>query len=321
MADGWLEAPFDLTGQRIWVAGHRGMVGSALVRRLKREKCELITSDFDLCRQYKVDEFIDIEAPDVIIIAAARVGGILANRDYPAAFLYGNVMIEANIIHAAAMFGVKKLLFLGSSCIYPKDAVQPIKESALLTGALEPTNEAYAVAKIAGVKLCEAYRKQYGSDFISVMPCNLYGRNDRFDLETSHVIPALMMKMHAAKMTGADTVEVWGSGKALREFMCVDDLADGLVFALKHYSDARPLNIGSGAEVSIADLARMIADIVGYTGDLVFDPDMPDGVMRKVLDSSRLYDAGWRPSISLQDGLKQTYQWYCAHENALRSAG
>ncbi|MCB1563547.1 MAG: GDP-L-fucose synthase [Alphaproteobacteria bacterium] len=307
--DGWLEAPYSLEGKRIWIAGSTGMVGSALLRRLPKA----LTVDrraLDLRDQTGVRRWVLENKPEVIILAAAKVGGILANDTYPADFLYDNLMIEANVIHAAYEVGVEKLLFLGSSCIYPKDAPQPIKEDALLSAPLEPTNEAYALAKIAGIKLCQAYKRQYGCSFISAMPCNLYGPGDQFDERVSHVIPALIMKAHAAKETGAETLEIWGSGTPLREFLHVDDLAEALLFALRRYDGATPLNIGSGQEVSIAALARMIADIVGFKGKLVYNKVYPDGVERKMMDSSRINQAGWNPSIDLETGLKVAYAWY-----------
>lgn len=310
MVDGWLDQELSLKGKRVWVAGHRGMVGSAVCRRLAGEGCEILRDDLDLRRQADVEVWMVEARPDVVILAAAKVGGIGANSEAPANFLYDNLMIEANVIHAAAEAGVEKLLFLGSSCIYPKDAQQPIAEEALLTGALEPTNEAYAVAKIAGVKLCAAYRAQKGCDFIAAMPCNLYGPGDRFDEQGSHVIPAVMMKMHAAKEAGADSVSLWGTGAPLREFLYVDDLADALVFLLQRYSDVRPVNVGSGAEISIADLASKIADVVGYEGRIVFDPAYPDGTPRKIMDCKRIHDHGWSPDTELQDGLRKTYVWY-----------
>jgi len=310
MVDGFLKSPFELSGSCVYVAGHRGMVGAAICRRLSQEPCDILTNELDLREQADVRRWMAAEKPDVVVITAAKVGGILANATSPADFLYDNLMIEANLIHAAHESGADKLLFLGSSCIYPKEAAQPIGEDALLGGALEPTNEAYAVAKIAGVKLCQAYRAQHGKDFISVMPCNLYGAGDRFDAAASHVIPALMMKAEAAKMRGDAALEVWGTGAPLREFLYVDDLADACVFALKNYSDGRPLNIGSGEEISIEALARMICDAVGFDGGLRFDASKPDGTMRKVLDSSRLRNQGWKPLTGLEDGLAQSYAWY-----------
>lgn len=309
--------PLDLTGKTVWVAGHNGLVGSAVCRALRSEDCKLLSvskAKLDLRRQEDVGLWMDLNRPDVVVLAAARVGGIKANDAYPADFLYDNLMIEANVIHAAAKFGVEKLLFLGSSCIYPRDAAQPIREEALLTAPLEETNQWYALAKIAGVKLCEAYRKQQGCNFISAMPCNLYGPDDRFDLERSHVIPALMMKIHAAKRTRAEEVHIWGTGNALREFLYADDLADALVYLLKHYNGAAPVNIGSGEEISIRDLAGMICEVAGFKGLLVFDPSMPDGTPRKLLDSARLREQGWTPQTSLRSGLETTYKIYAAME-------
>ncbi|MCB1651760.1 MAG: GDP-L-fucose synthase [Alphaproteobacteria bacterium] len=312
MNDGWLETPFDLSGKSVFVAGHRGMVGSALVRRLEAEDCRILTAEgVDFRRQDDVERWMDVHRPDVVVIAAARVGGILANSTRPAEFLYDNAMIAAHLVQAAHVFGVQKLLFLGSSCIYPKDAVQPISEEALLSGPLEPTNEAYALAKIMGVKLCAAYRKQYGCDFISAMPCNLYGPGDRYDAEGSHVIPALMMKAHAVKTGAAEEMVVWGSGTPLREFLYVDDLAEALVFCLQRYSGEYPLNIGSGEEIRIADLARQVLKVVGVEeAKLVFDESRPDGVMRKILDGSRIVQAGWRPRVGLDEGLARSYEDY-----------
>jgi GDP-L-fucose synthase len=304
------EPIFSLAGKRVWVAGHRGMVGSALVRRLGREECNLVTADrhqLDLTRQADVEAWIDQARPQVIFLAAAKVGGILANDTYPADFLYDNLMIEANIIHSAHRYGVEKLLFLGSSCIYPRAAPQPITENALMTGPLEPTNEWYAVAKIAGIKLCQAYRRQYGADFISAMPTNLYGPGDTYDLSTSHVLPALLRKAHEAKSAGKDRLEIWGSGAALREFLHVDDCADALVHLMAVCSDATHINIGSGNEVTIDDLARMIMRIVGLDGVLQKDLSRPDGTPRKLIDSTRLEALGWRPSIPLEDGIRMTY--------------
>ena len=302
---------FDLTGKRVWVAGHRGMVGSALVRRLQREDCEVITvgrDTVDLRDQPAVHQWMAETRPEVVILAAAKVGGIVANDTRPATFLYDNLVMETNVIHAAWQVGVEKLLFLGSSCIYPKHADQPIREEALLTGPLEPTNEWYAVAKIAGIKLCQAYRKQYGCDFISAMPTNLYGPGDNYDLTSSHVSPALLRKAHEAKKSGAGDLVVWGSGTPLREFLHVDDCADALVHLLKTYSDESHVNVGCGSDLSIAELARTICEVVGYRGDLRFDTTKPDGTPRKLMDTSRLAALGWQPRISLRDGLAATYQ-------------
>ena len=302
---------FDLSGKRVWVAGHRGMVGGAVVRRLASENCEVLTAGrdvVDLTDQAAVDRWMDKTRPDAIVLAAAKVGGIHANNTMPAEFLRDNLVLETNVIHAAYQCGVEKLLFLGSSCIYPKMAPQPISEEALLTGPLEPTNEWYAIAKIAGIKMCQAYRKQYGCDFISAQPTNLYGPGDNYNLETSHVLPALLRKFHEAKESGAKSVTLWGSGTPLREFLHVDDLADALVFLLKSYSGDTPLNVGSGSEVTIRELAETIADVVGYNADLVFDPSKPDGTPRKLMDSSQLHALGWNNVRSLRDGIDQTYQ-------------
>ena len=317
-ADG---VPFDLTGRRIWVAGHRGMVGGALMRRLAREDCALITVDraaLDLRRQADVEAWIAEARPDVVIVAAAKVGGIAANDSYPADFMYDNLAIETNVIHAAHQTGVAKLLLLGSSCVYPKLAAQPITEDALLSGPLEPTNEWYAVAKIAGIKLCQAYRRQHGDDFISAMPTNVYGPGDNFDLETSHVVAALIAKAHTAKLRGDAALEVWGTGTPRREFIYVDDLADALVHVLVHYSDAAPINIGCGEDVSIADFARLVCRVVGFEGALRFDATKPDGTPRKLLDVARLDALGWRAPTPLRDGLARSYAWF--RENAAGAA-
>ena len=305
----------DLAGSRIYVAGHRGMVGSAIVRRLAREGCEVLTAGrdtLDLTDQAAVRAWFAQNRPDGVFLAAARVGGIHANNVYPADFLYDNLMIEANIIEAAWRSDVAKLLFLGSSCIYPKFAEQPIREDSLLTGALEPTNEWYAVAKIAGIKLCQAYRRQHGRDFISAMPCNLYGPGDNFDLANSHVLPALIRKAHEAKLRGESDLAIWGTGTPLREFLHVDDLADALVFLMKTYSDEPHVNVGSGYDVTIAELARMVMRVVGLGGDLQTDPSKPDGTPRKLMDSSRLSAMGWNASIALEDGIRGGYQGYLA---------
>lgn len=311
---------YDLTGKRVWVAGHRGMVGSAIVRRLASENVKDILlagrEDVDLTNQSEVIQWMNDNRPDVIILAAAKVGGILANDTYPADFLYENLMIAANVIHAAAQTNVEKLLFLGSSCIYPKLAPQPIPESALLTGSLEPTNEWYAIAKIAGIKLCQAYRRQHGHDFISAMPTNLYGPNDNFDLKSSHVLPALIRKTHEAKQAGDKYVEIWGTGSPRREFMHVDDMADGCVFLLKNYSGFDHVNLGYGDDITIKDLATMVVSAVGFEGELAFDSSKPDGTPRKLMDSARLLDQGWTPSITLANGIASTYAWFLATEDA-----
>jgi GDP-L-fucose synthase len=321
MADDRLAQPFSLVGKRIWVAGHRGMVGSATVRRLARENCEILVADraeLDLRDQAGVQSWIERAKPDVVIVAAATVGGIHANATRPADFLYDNLAIETNIIHAAYKAGVAKLLFLGSACIYPRDAAQPMAEDALLTGPLEPTNEWYAIAKIAGIKLCQAYRKQHACDFISAQPNNLYGPGDNFDLQGSHVIPALMVKAHEAKLGGAKSFELWGSGKPLREFLHVDDLADALVHLLKYYSGPIPINIGTGEEVSIAALAHAIAETVGFTGTLSFDTSKPDGSPRKLLDDRAMRGLGWKATITLKEGLSETYHWFLDHQTERR---
>jgi len=299
----------------VFVAGHEGLVGSSVVRRLQDEECEILTAprQFLDLRDYKaVLNFFQSRKPHIVVMAAASVGGIGANVDRPADFLSDNLLIQASVMRAAHAVGIEKLVFLGSSCIYPKDAVQPIKEEALAQGILEPTNEAYALAKIAGIRMVQAYRAQYECDYISLMPCNIYGPGDRFDLERSHVIPALMMKAHAAKIFGEDFV-VWGSGTPLREFLYVDDLAEAIVFCLRNYSSEKILNVGSGEEISITDLAMTIADVVGFKGKLIYDHDKPDGVARKVMDSSRIKEAGWEPKTHLELGLEKMYDWYGRH--------
>ena len=316
--DGKLVKPYSLKEKTIWVAGETGMVGSATVRRLASEHCRLLSAnrkELDLRNQADVMTWMKHNKPDIIVLAAATVGGILANSTRPAEFLYDNLAIESNIIHAAHTNKTEKLLFLGSACIYPRDALQPMAENALLTGPLEPTNEWYAVAKIAGIKLCEAYRKQYGSDFISAQPNNLYGPGDNFNLETSHVIPALMVKAHRAKGVGAPTMKIWGTGSPMREFLHVDDLADALVHLLKTYSGPSHVNIGSGEEISIKDLAQTISHTLGFEGKLEFDSSKPDGAPRKLLDATMMKELGWTPSIMLEDGLKNTYQWYLENED------
>lgn len=305
---------FNLSGKRVWVAGHRGMVGSAILRRLDVEDCEILTVGrevVDLRRQKETEDWMAAYRPQVVFLASARVGGIHANDTYPAEFIYENLAIETNVIHAASKQGVEKLLFLGSSCIYPRMADQPIKEEALLTGPLEPTNEWYAIAKIAGIKLCQAYRRQYGNDFIAIMPTNLYGPGDNFDLSSSHVVPALIRKCHEAKTSGQTTVEIWGTGTPRREFLYVDDLADAAVHLMKIYSDGQHMNVGTGHDLSIRDLAEAVAACVGFDGRLVFDACKPDGTPRKLLDVSRLNALGWTETTALADGLRQTYRWFC----------
>jgi GDP-L-fucose synthase len=304
---------FPLEGKTVFVAGHRGMVGSALLRRLAREKCEILLAGsdaLDLRDQAAVDRWFDAERPEATFLAAARVGGIHANAVRPAEFLYDNLAIAANVIEAARKYEVAKLLFFGSSCIYPRLAPQPIRESALLSGPLEPTNESYALAKIAGLKLCQAYRRQYGCDFVSVMPANLYGPNDNFDLASGHVLAALLVKTDAALNEGRGEVEIWGSGRPRREFLHVDDLADAAVFLMKTWSEEEPINIGAGSDLTILELARLIASVVGFKGRFAFDPSKPDGTPQKLLDTTRLSALGWRPRIAFEDGIRQTYDWY-----------
>jgi GDP-L-fucose synthase len=306
---------FDLTGKRVFVAGHAGMVGRAIIRRLGNEKCTILTGDrrlLDLTRQESAERWLASEKPDIVIVAAAKVGGIAFNSSYPADFLYDNLAIALNVIHAAYEAGVSKLLFLGSSCIYPRLAPQPMREDALLTGPLEPTNEWYAIAKIAGLKLVEAYRRQYGADFIAVMPTNLYGPGDNYHPEHSHVPAALIHRFHEAKVSGATAVTVWGTGTPRREFLCVDDLADACVFVLQHYSGNEFLNVGTGEDISIADFARLVAAIVGFKGQIVFDTSRPDGTPWKVLDVSKLTQLGWRAKTALREGLIAAYADFLA---------
>jgi GDP-L-fucose synthase len=301
---------FDLAGRRVYVAGHRGMVGSALMRRLKGAGCEIITAthgEVDLERQEATERFVADSRPQAVIVAAGKVGGIHANRLFPADFISQNIAIARNLVHASFKAGVEKLLFLGSSCIYPRLAAQPIREDELLSGPLEPTNEWYAVAKIAGVKLCQAYRRQYGRDFISAMPSNLYGPGDNYHPENSHVIAALIRRFHQSKIEHAAQTTVWGTGAPRREFLFVDDMADACLFILERYSDEPHLNVGAGEDVSIAELAKLVADTVGYEGKLVFDASWPDGTPRKLLDVSRLDALGWRPRIALREGLALSY--------------
>jgi len=309
------EVVYPLNGRRVWVAGHRGMVGSAIVRRLAREDCEILTAgrdEVDLERQDQVERWMARTKPDAIFLAAAKVGGILANDSYPADFLYANLMIEANIIQAAHKTGVGKLLFLGSSCIYPKLAPQPITEDSLLTGPLEPTNEWYAVAKIAGLKLAQAYRKQFGHDFISAMPTNLYGPNDNFDLNSSHVLPALIRKAHEAKAEGRSSLAIWGSGTPRREFLHADDCADALVFLMKTYSGHEHVNVGCGEDITINELATLVCEVIGLKADIIRDASKPDGTPRKLMDSDRLMQLGWSPKIGLREGIADVYRAFLA---------
>lgn len=310
---------YALANKRVWVAGHKGMVGSALVRRLGREGCEVVVverSEADLRDQQAVSRWMAAAKPDAVFLAAATVGGIYANDSRPAEFLYDNLAIEANVIEAAHRNGVAKLMLLGSTCIYPRLAPQPMPEEALLTGPLESTNEWYAIAKIAGIKLCQAYRRQYGSDFIAVMPTNLYGPGDNFNLERSHVVPALMRKAHEAKRAAHTELVVWGSGSPRREFLHVDDMADACVFIMKTYSGESHLNIGTGEDLTIAELARTVAEVVGFQGEIVFDKTKPDGTPRKLTNVDRLHRLGWSYKITLEAGLSDTYEWFC--ENIAR---
>lgn len=306
-----------LKNSKIYIAGSNGMVGSAIVRNLKENGFENIitksSKELDLRNQKAVLDFFELEKPEFVFLAAAKVGGIHANSTYPADFIYDNMMIQNNIIHSAHIHKVKKLLFLGSSCIYPKFAEQPLKESSLLTGALEPTNEAYAIAKISGLKMCEFYKKQYGSNFISAMPTNLYGINDNFDLENSHVLPALLRKFIEAKNNNKKEVVVWGSGTPLREFLFVDDLAEACVFLMHNYNDTEFVNIGTGVDVTIKELAETIKEIVGFSGNLVFDDSKPDGTPRKLLDVSKINNLGWKYKVDLKNGIEKTLEW--AKEN------
>jgi GDP-L-fucose synthase len=307
---------FPLAGKRVWVAGHRGMVGAALLRRLAREDCTILTVDhatLDLKRQDQVERWMARETPEAIFLAAATVGGIHANSTRPAEFLHDNLTIGANVIEAARQAGVAKLLFLGSSCIYPRNAPQPIAEDALLTGPLEPTNEWYALAKIAGLKLTQAYRRQYGCDFISAMPTNLYGPEDNFDLQSGHVLPALIRKAHEAKRAQAEELVIWGSGAPMREFLHVDDCADALVFLMKTYSGEGHVNVGSGEDLPILALAEIVRQAVGFEGEITTDSSKPDGTPRKLMSSAALRAMGWRPTIGLREGVAATYRWFLEH--------
>lgn len=314
---------FSLGGKRVWVAGHRGMVGGAIVRRLQAAGCEILTASrdqTDLRRQTEVEDWVAKNRPDAVFVAAATVGGIEANRTRPAEFLYDNLAIEMNIVEASYRAGVGKLLFLGSSCIYPRLAPQPMREDALLTGPLEPTNEWYAIAKIAGIKICQAYRRQYGCDYISAMPTNLYGPGDNYDLVSSHVAAALIAKAHAVKQAGSDELVVWGSGKPLREFMYVDDVADALVFLMENYSGEEHVNIGVGYDVSIRELAEMVMRVVGLKCQIRFDASKPDGTPRKLMDSSRLLSMGWKPKTTLEDGLAMAYKSFLHSEGVAHAS-
>jgi len=299
---------------KIYVAGHRGLVGSAIVRSLRSSGHENLifrsSNELNLERQERVEAFFDQERPEYVFLAAAKVGGIWANSTYPAEFIYNNMAIEMNVVHASYIYDVKKLLFLGSSCIYPRHCPQPMKEEHLLSGHLEPTNEPYAVAKIAGIKMCQAYNRQYGTRFISLMPTNLYGPGDNFDLKTSHVLPALIRKCHEAKVNGDGSVEIWGTGTPRREFLYVDDLADACLFLMEHYEAGDIINVGVGKDQSIRELAELVAELVGFEGDLRFDPAQPDGTPLKLLDVSRLTAVGWQARTPLREGVKRTYQWY-----------
>jgi GDP-L-fucose synthase len=306
---------------RTYIAGHRGLVGSAIYRRLQGEGyTNLITrshTELDLERQTAVEDFFQTEKPDYVFLAAAKVGGIWANATYPAEFIYRNLTIQTNVIHASWKVGVKRLLFLGSSCIYPRECPQPMKEEYLLSGSLEPSNEPYAIAKIAGIKMCQFYNRQYGTRYISVMPTNLYGPNDNFDLETSHVLPALIRKFHKAKIEGRDEVEIWGTGTPRREFLHVDDLADASLYLMNNYNESNIVNIGIGKDLTIKELAETIARVVGFDGNLQFDTTKPDGTPVKRLDVSKLNSLGWKAKISLEEGITQTYQWYIEHRSDL----
>jgi GDP-L-fucose synthase len=312
---------YSLQGQRIWVAGHRGMVGGAIVRQLQSEGCDILTAthaELDLTRQKDVEDWMAAKKPTMVVVAAAIVGGILANDSRPVEFLNDNLLIQSNIIGNAHKIGVNRLLFLGSSCIYPRLAPQPITEDSLLTGPLEPTNQWYAIAKIAGVKLCQAYRRQHGRDYISAMPTNLYGPGDNFDLASSHVLPALLVKAHRAKLASAASLELWGSGKPFREFLYVEDLAEACVFLLKTYSKEEPINVGFGSDVTIRELAETIAEVVGFTGTFTFDVTKPDGTPRKLMNSARIHALGWKAKTGLREGIAKAYAWYLANAATVR---
>ncbi len=313
---------FELSGKRVWVAGHRGMVGAAIARRLADEDCEILTvgrESVDLRRQGETEDWMAEARPEAVFLAAATVGGIWANETRPAEFIYDNLAIQANVVESARRTGARKLVLLGSSCIYPRLAEQPMSEDALLTGSLEPTNQWYAVAKIAGIKLCQAYRRQYGVDFISAMPTNLYGPGDNFDLQSSHVLPALLRKAHEAKLSGAPSIEIWGTGTPRREFLYVDDCADALVHLMKVYSGDPHVNVGTGKDVTVRELAETVAEVVGFTGGFAYDTSKPEGTPQKLLDVSRMAGLGWVAGTDLRTGLRRTYEWYLANLAAARS--
>ncbi len=318
------ELPFRLEGRKVWVAGHGGMVGTAIVSRLERENCTTLTvphAEVDLRNQAQVEDWLAANKPEAVFLAAGTVGGIHANDTRPAEFIYDNIMMVANVVNGVWRQCQAKLLYLGSSCIYPRLAPQPMTEEVLLSGGLEPTNQWYALAKISGIKLCQAYRRQYGCDFISAMPTNLYGPHDNYDLEASHVVPALIAKTHAARESGAESVEVWGTGKPKRELLYVEDLAGALVFLMKSYSQESHINVGTGVDVTIADLAALVARVIGFEGRFDFVTDKPDGAPRKLLDVSRLSDLGWRAQTDLEEGLRQAYSWYCNNVTGDNAAG
>lgn len=313
---------YSLSGKRVWVSGHRGLVGSAIARALRQQGISDVltasSAELDLRDQSAVRRWVADAKPQAVFLIAAKVGGILANANFPADFLYDNLMIEANVIQAAHLVGVEKLLFLASSCIYPRETAQPIQEEALLTGPLEPTNQWYATAKIAGIKMCQAYRRQHGNDFISALPANLYGPNDSFDLQNGHVLPSLLRKFHEAIESRSPTVSLWGTGTARREFLHVDDLAAALVFLMEHYSGHSHINVGAGYDLEIRELAAIIQQVTGFTGQIVYDSNKPDGAMRKLMDTARLKTLGWEPAIALNDGIATLYQWLVANWDTLR---